>query len=153
MTINPDHPSIRPSVAACSVCTRYTTPHGWLLDDEGVAAVIEVCPSLLTHRAADVTGAFQDFRDTVGGKRPGIGFLVCVWELGVFGVFLRMHAIPFSYTRSRCRNCSSNRNLKRRSLVVNSCHTLVREVHASIVCRQPIVSSRSLHRSFLYLYS
>ena len=36
---------------------------GWLLDDEGVAAVIETCPSLLTHRASDVAGAFEDFAE------------------------------------------------------------------------------------------
>ena len=36
---------------------------GWLLDDEGVAAVIETCPILLTHRASDVAGAFEDFAE------------------------------------------------------------------------------------------
>ena len=36
---------------------------GFLLGDEGVAAAIEVCPSLLEAPAEDVAGAFEGFRD------------------------------------------------------------------------------------------
>lgn len=62
---------------------------GWLLDDEGVAAVIETCPSLLAHAAVDVADAFGEFEDVAVSHLEKVGVTVaggddedgsCAWR-------------------------------------------------------------------------
>jgi hypothetical protein len=58
---------------------------GVLLGDEGVAAAIEVCPSLLEAPAEDVAGAFEGFRDDCWEKVRGAGGVGSFAFFGYFG--------------------------------------------------------------------
>ena len=48
------------------------------MDDEGIAAVIETCPSLLTHEAVDVLGAFKAFTEDAAPSLAKVGVSVPV---------------------------------------------------------------------------
>ena len=47
--------------------TTLRSATGWLLNDEGVAAVVETCPSILTHDGDDVAAAAEMMWTDAGG--------------------------------------------------------------------------------------
>ena len=47
--------------------TTLRSATGWLLNDEGVAAVVETCPSMLTHDGDDVAAAAEMMWTDAGG--------------------------------------------------------------------------------------
>ena len=67
--------TVDPTVAAATFSAASAALRdavGWLLDEQGVASVAEMCPSMLRHEAEDVRGAFEGYRGEIAEKLEGV---------------------------------------------------------------------------------
>ena len=99
--------TVDPNVAAAtfsSASEALVDAVGWLLDEQGIASVAEMCPSMLRHEAEDVRGAFEGYRAEIAKKLEGgkgwSAALAAVDGPAADGAASRGHACPLTVWES-----------------------------------------------------
>ena len=100
--------TVDPNVAAAtfsSASEALVDAVGWLLDEQGIASVAEMCPSMLRHEAEDVRGAFEGYRAEIAKKLEGVkgwsaALLAAVDGPAADGAASRGHACPLTVWES-----------------------------------------------------